>query len=181
MGTPHNTKRYGETWTQERIDAYLKELMPLKEHVILSGGWAWHFMSPEGHVELKHAHDHKDVDIYVLPNDVWTVMGLLQGAGFRKVKTKYDKLTGNYDFRRYEKILPLGDKSMRVTIDFFVAEVPHITARDDWRVVEPEHLLSLYSEVHSSDNCFAVQAAIKLVEKGESPVGRPELVAIPGE
>lgn len=43
------------------------------------------------------------------------------------------------------------------------------------RVVEPEHLLSLYGTKHSSEECWAVQAARKLLKNGISPVGRPEL------
>ncbi len=36
----------------------------------LSGGWAWHFMTPAPHVELKQARDHKDVDVFVAPANV---------------------------------------------------------------------------------------------------------------
>ena len=37
-------------------------------------------------------------------------------------------------------------------------------------------LLSLYETSHSSKDCTAVQAAIPLVRRGISPVGRIELV-----
>ena len=74
MGAPHNTKRYGELWPQDRIDTSLLELQFLREFIILSGGWAWHFLSPEEHIEYKHAHAHKDIDDFVDPKHVSEVM-----------------------------------------------------------------------------------------------------------
>jgi hypothetical protein len=180
MGAPHNPNRYGELWPQERIDAGLAELEAVRPWVIISGGWAWHFMSPQGHAELKHAHDHKDIDLFVAPPDVAAVVAMLQERGFQKVWTKYDRLPSDEDFRRYEKTAELdGMKPVRVTIDFFVrADVP-FRELDGWRVVEPAYLLSLYSNIHSSDKCFAVQAAAKLLQRGIDPVGRKELIEIP--
>jgi hypothetical protein len=180
MGAPHNRARYGETWPQPRIDACLQELVVIRQWVIFSGGWAWHFMSPKGHVELKHAHDHKDIDIFVAPREVATVVARLHDRGFIKAWTKYDRLPSNEDFRRYEKTVELADrKSVRVTIDLFVREDVPFREIDGWRVVEPRFLLSLYSNIHSSDKCFAVQAAAKLIQRGIDPVGRIELVQIP--
>jgi len=40
MGAPHNKDRYGELWPQHRIDANLADLEPVKDMVVLSGGWA---------------------------------------------------------------------------------------------------------------------------------------------
>ena len=74
MGAPHNKNRYGELWPECRIACSLKELNPLRKLVVLSGGWAWHFLSPEGHTEYKHAHDHKDIDVFVHPRNVAEVM-----------------------------------------------------------------------------------------------------------
>ena len=176
MADPHNPKRYGETWDALRIAAYLTELEKIKPHIILSGGWAWHFMSPKGHTELKHAHDHKDVDIFVHPNEVATVIPLLMGMGFEKVKTRFDKMPSDEEFRRYEKTVDAG----KLTIDMFVKNVPFIMV-DGWRLVEPKYLTNLYSTIHSSKSCFAVVSAEKIIAKGESPVNRPELVAIPKE
>jgi hypothetical protein len=175
MADPHNPKRYGETWPQDRIDACLVELTEIRSRVILSGGWAWHFMSPKGHKELKHAHDHKDIDIFVRPGNVGTVIPLLEQRGFVKVPTKYDRLKGNNDFRRYEKVV----RGHRVTIDFFVdGKIPERWI-GEWCVVEPKKLLSLYKSVHSSDNCFAVKAATELLARNIDPVGHEELVQIP--
>lgn len=95
MGAPHNKKRYGEIWSQDRISLSLLELQFLREFVILSGGWAWHFLSPEGHTEYKHAHDHKDIDVFVNPKHVAEVMYVLQQQNFKKVWTRYDHLS-NY-------------------------------------------------------------------------------------
>lgn len=180
MAAPHNKQRYGELWPDYRITYPLRELQVLREWIILSGGWAWHFMSPAGHKEYKHAHDHKDIDIFVLPENVATVVGQLKSRGFDKVWTRYDKHDSAEDFRRYEKTveIPAG-KSLRITIDFFVkADVPRREVKG-WQMVEPRLLLSLYSNIHSSDKCFAVQAAVKLLDKGIDPLDREELISIP--
>ena len=180
MAAPHNPSRYGETWPQHRIDASLAELQHIRPWVVLSGGWAWHFLSPAGHTELKHAHDHKDIDIFVEPDNVATVVSTLKANGFDKARTKYDRLPSDEDFRRYEKtVLSAGQQHARVTIDFFVRrDVPHRSI-DGWLVAEPAFLLSLYSNVRSRDKCFAVQAAVRLLDQGIDPQGRDELVRIP--
>ena len=180
MGAPHNPARYGETWPQHRIDVCLSELEAIRSFAIVSGGWAWHFMSPKCHVELKHAHDHKDIDVFVAPSDVAEVVTILQTRGFEKVWTRYDRLPSNEDFRRYEKSVACPNaRPVRVTIDFFVRDDVPWRSVDGWRVVEPQYLLSLYSNIHSSDKCFAVQAASKLIAKGIDPVGRAELLHRP--
>ncbi len=180
MSNPHNKNRYGEIWPQSRINTSLAELEALKHFVIISGGWAWHFMSPGDHIEYKHAHDHKDIDLFVPPEEVSTVINLLKSRDFEKVWTKYDKLPSKEDFRRYEKRVECEDKtSVKVTIDFFVsAEVPYQEIAG-WKIIEPDFLLGLYNSIHSSHTCFAVQAARRLIKQGIDPVARPELVEIP--
>lgn len=180
MGAPHNKERYGELWQQHRIDICLVELEQIKSWVTLSGGWAWHFMSPQDHVELKHAHDHKDIDLFVEPELVATVISVIKLRGFERVWTKYDKHESEEDFRRYERIVEEDSQQpVRVTIDFFVARDIPAREIDGWTIVEPEYLLGLYGNIHSSDKCFAVQAAKKLLEDGVDPVGRNELCEIP--
>lgn len=182
MGNPHNPARYGEMWPQHRIDATLQVLETIKPWVTISGGWAWHFMAPKGHPEYKHGHDHKDVDIYVPKHQVGTVIGMLLGLGFDKVQTKYDRLDNPEEFRRYEKIVQDGTHpAFRITIDFFVDKTQLPTLEiDGWIVVEPRTLLGFYTQGHhGSSECFAVQAARKLLEEGVDPVYRPELVEIP--
>jgi len=164
MANPHNKNRYGEAWDCHLIGLYQEELEPFKKLVIFSGGWAWHFMSPP-HIEYKHAHDHKDVDIFVFPENVVTVINLLTKLNFRKVHTRFDGLEN--DFRRYEKYF-LNCK--KLIIDFFVKKDLQIEVIDGWQVVHPKQLLTFYKNFHSSDNCFAVVAAAKLIEKGIIPL-----------
>lgn len=180
MGDPHNTARYGELWSQRRIDLCLEEMEFLRPHVVFSGGWAWHFMSAPGHPEYKHAHDHKDIDLFCNPEEAesWRVIPGLKTRGFERVWTKYDKLPSEEEFRRYEKTVE-GDSPVRITIDFFFKKVPEILLYDKWRVVDPATLVTYYSSIHSSKSCFAVQAATKLLAKGVDPVGHPDLVTIP--
>jgi len=142
--------------------------------------WSWHFLSPEGHPEFKHAHDHKDIDVYVPAQETTRVIELLTILGFAKVRTKYDSAT----FRRYEKTVELeGDKPFRITYDFFTGAPKAIEAPGGWKVVSPEVLLSYYGKRHSSDACWAVAAAKTLLtehrfQPGEI-VGQPALL-VPG-
>ena len=177
MGNPHRKDRYGEVWTQDRIDAYLESLTPLRGHIVLSGGFAWHFMSPRGHKELKHAHDHKDADIFVDPADIGTVMAALVMDEFQRVPCRW---TGN-EFWRYEKRVERDGKRHKLVIDFFLDTegLPTRVLEGGWTVVEPVRLLAMYSVKHTSRECFAVTAARKLVAAGVDPVGRQELVTIP--
>ncbi|CAM1339999.1 hypothetical protein [Tenacibaculum amylolyticum] len=180
MKTTHNIKRYGELWPSYRVTLGLKILKKLKQWVIVSGGWAWHFMSEMNHKEFKHAHDHKDIDIFVNPKNVGVVMQTLLDEGFEKVWTRYDHMPSNENFRRYEKIewLPTG-KQVRVTIDFFESNTVESIQVNGWNVVKPEMLLSFYNNIHSSDACWAVKAVTKLLKTGENPVGNPLLSKIP--
>jgi len=180
MAAPHNQKRYGEVWPQLKIDCCLKELEVIKPYVVFSGGWAWHFMSPKGHTELKHAHDHKDIDIFVFPHNVSAVIELLKNRGFEKTYTQYDKLPNNNDFRRYEKVVN-DPEPFRITIDFFIGRELKVRDVDGWTVVDPKQLITFYSDIHTSDNCFAVKAAQDLLNRGIDPVGREELTKIPKE
>jgi len=179
MAAPHNKARYGEIWPEHKLQASLDELLNIQSLVVLSGGWAWHFLSPVGHEELKHAHDHKDIDIFVEPTKVAEVVTILKLSQFEKVWTKYDKHESKEDFRRYEKIAEIdGFPAFRITVDFFVRRVPHRKVKG-WLVTEPDFLLSLYSNIHSSDKCFAVSAAKNLLARGLDPENRVELIQIP--
>lgn len=180
MGAPHNIKRYGELWDQSRIDEGLKILSIIKEYIVISGGWAWHFMSVTNHTEYKHAHDHKDIDVFVNPKNVAVVMALLQENGFEKVWTRYDHLPSQENFRRYEKVIYKKDeKSFRVTIDFFERDDINAIETNGFFVVLPSQLLTFYRNIHSSDKCWAVMRAKEFIDKGINPVGRIELSEIP--
>ena len=187
MGDPHRPDRYGETWSDVKIAAYLMELKGLQDSIVLSGGWAWHFLSPS-HTEFKHLHDHKDADIFVAPRDVAKVIMTLGLQGFKKVATIHDanaKLNPG-DFRRYEKLVENEDADgneapFRVTIDFFVGSPPSRNVLG-WKVADVNFLLKQYHQgTHSSGECIAVMAARKLVARGLDPLGHQELIELPKE
>lgn len=171
MSDSHNIRRYGEVWNQEKIDICLSELEFIKNDIILSGGWAWHFISPHNHKELKHAHDHKDIDIFVHPEKTVDVIKILLSHGFHKVATRFDKISNKESFRRYEKDV----KGTKVIIDFFIKAIPFIEI-DGWKVVEPSQLIQLYKSIHTSKNCFAVVAAEKMLKKGINIIHKEELM-----
>jgi alpha-D-ribose 1-methylphosphonate 5-triphosphate diphosphatase PhnM len=76
-------------------------------------------MSEKGHTEYKHAHDHKDIDVFVKKENVAEVVIILQQEGFQKVWSRYDHLPSEENFRRYEKTVELeNEKFHRITIDF---------------------------------------------------------------
>lgn len=180
MGAPHNKNRYGETWPNYRIEFGLEILEKLKPWVVISGGWAWHFMSPPNHTEYKHAHDHKDIDLFINPINVPQVMQILLAENFKKVWTRYDKIPSKENFRRYEKTLALNEnRAVRITIDFFESKDIKFLSINEWNVVQPETLLSFYSNIHSSDKCWAVQAAVKLLAKNKKVVGNKLLTEKP--
>jgi hypothetical protein len=165
----HNPDRYGETYDINWINTQIEVLVNIRPWIILSGGWAWHFISPP-HTEYKHIHDHKDIDIFVLPENFTIVQLALESIGFYRMKTKYD----NNTFIRYEKI----DNDKKIVIDMFKSKVPFITVKG-WNVVDPTHLLTLYYSVHQSDHCIAVKASRMLIEQGIDIIDNEELVKIP--
>lgn len=166
----HNFKRYGEVFDLEHIDNQLKEIEKIKDFIVLSGGWAWHFISPP-HVEYKHLHDHSDIDIFVSSKNFLNVQLILQENGWNRMKTKYD----NNTFIRYEKI-----NNRKMVIDMFKGDIPNIEIKG-WKVVEPNYLLSLYNTIHQSDNCIAVQKSIELQKKGVDIINNETLIILPIE
>jgi len=191
VGDPRNPARAGEQWNPARWKVLREELEALKTLVVLSGGWAWHFMAPP-HEELKIHHDHRDVDLFIEPERLVDLIQTLRGRGYERVWTRHDK-HANGEFVRYARyVVPLDEYSFRplnepvspaykppdgvkVLLDVFIAKVPFIEVQG-FRVVEPKHLLSLYETTHSTNDCTSVVAAKKLVAKGINPVGRAELV-----
>lgn len=166
---PHNPVRANEIWNSDRIRIQEDVIRQFGDLITISGGWAWHFMSPPGHVEYKTQHDHKDVDVFVVP---WRFHDFLTKAtvlGFQTVKTLHDDPSGV--FRRYTNFHGTG----KIVFDVYFQEVPH---RDvgTVKVVDPPTLLKFYETTHSSKECWAVKAATKLVASGQDPVGHPSLV-----
>lgn len=167
----HNPARYGETYDTNWINSQIKILEDLKESIIISGGWDWHFLSPK-HTEYKHLHDHKDIDIFVLPDNFLKVQLLLENFGFKRMKTKYD----NNEFIRYEKY---PEDSKKIVIDMFKGYVPNINVKG-WNLVDPKHLLDLYYKSHQSDHCIAVKASRELIKKGIEIINNEKLIEMPG-
>ena len=174
MSTPHDPARRDGLWNEARLAVILEEIIAIRDNVVLSGGWAWHFMTPAGHKELKHAHDHKDVDVFVAPERVGRLIALLKVRGYKKSWTRFDRLPDSQDFTRYTKVVQRKDEAIKVMLDVFIAEVPFVEV-GEFRVVEPKFLLSLYGSKHSSDQCFAVRIASKLLAQGINPIGRAEM------
>jgi hypothetical protein len=114
-------------------------------------------MSPP-HDELKHAHDHKDVDIFVPPDKVWMMAQRLVERGFERVWTRFDGESD--DFHRYVRFVETT-KTTKVIFDVFTGDVPSV--------------VTLYGVKHSSEQCFSVQIARSLLARGINPVGRPEM------
>jgi hypothetical protein len=179
MADPHNPQRYGETWDPHKLAVMEAEVRLLACLGVISGGWAWHFMAPKGHPEYKHGHDHKDIDLMVPQADGAIVFHDLRDLGYQHVRTTYD--TPDSSFFRYEKTVEeAGKPPVKVQVDVFIETVPYIDIPEAGvRVVEPKYLLSLYGVKHSSESCWAVLAARKLLAQGISPVGRPELAEMP--
>ncbi len=172
MSAPHNKKRYGETWNPEDLAAVGGEVEAVRDLTVVSGGWAWHFMTTT-HEELKHAHDHKDADLFVDPERVWELMARLTESGFENTWTRFDGHSD--DFHRYVKTVEAGCRSIKVIFDLFTGAVPSVETASGVRVVEPNHLLSLYGVKHSSVECFSVQIAKALIARGIDPLGRAEM------
>jgi hypothetical protein len=201
VGDPHNPARYGEMWNPHRVAVLRQEIEATREFGILSGGWAWHFMSPP-HEEEKHLHDHRDIDLHVIPHLFSSLVETLTKRGYARGRTRFDDPSG--EFVRFERVvldacsschaqgvveegietecLACGHRepassveNVKVIFDLFVQEVPWIEV-DGYRVVEPKKMLTFYGVKHSSEQCVAVVAARGLVEAGQEIVKNAALV-----
>jgi hypothetical protein len=191
MGAPHNKKRYGETWDEIHTAVMVLELTNLQgvlggsiENVIISGGWAWCLMTPD-HTEYKHAHDLKDIDLFVKPEFMGEFVEWLGLLGYSREHTKYDHLS---PFYRYSKMLRgrgCAERSVthiekKIILDVFVKDVPSVESKG-FRVVEPSTLASFYgmhnpdSLLHGSGQCWSLALARGIMNNGESPVNHREM------
>lgn len=172
MGDPRNPARVNEQWDPHRLEVMDLEIRTfLCDLGTLSGGWAWHYMSPPGHIELKLHHDHKDIDMFIDPSKATDVFYKLKAAEYNRIWTKYDD--SSKSFLRYEQHID----GVKIILDLFVEEVTrwYLIRHSVW-VVEPKTLLSFYTKkIHTTDDCTAVIAARELVTKGITPIGREEL------
>lgn len=173
MGDPRNPGRQREEWDTARLYELGREIATLPNYAILSGGWAWHFMSPP-HREYKILHDHKDVDIFISPESMGDAVSHLKMCGYQRIWTRFDKVSAD-KFTRFEKHTPGG---VKVLLDVFLESPPFIEV-GGYKVVEPRTLLSYYGEIHSTEDCVAVLAAKKLLDKNLPVVGSEELVNPP--
>ena len=171
MGAPHNAKRYGEEWNAIDLVVMETEIDKFRDLIVVSGGWAWHYMSPP-HQELKHAHDHKDADLFVDPDILWKMMERMASEGYEKTWTRFDGVTDN--FVRYTKVVD-GERPVKVIFDLFIEKVLAVDTVSGIKVVEPETLLSFYGRKHSSVECFSVAIAKELIAKGLNPVGHKKM------
>ena len=167
-----NPKRVDEMWDLTRVKAVDAEIKMFPSYIVLSGGWAWHYISPK-HEERKILHDHKDIDMFVPPEKFQELATFLKNHDYQRIWTKYDK--HSTEFYRYEKRVGSDEQSVKILIDVFLKEVPFITMGIR-KVVEPKTLLSFYGEVHTTDDCVAVIAAKQLLARHVNPVLRNELV-----
>ncbi len=174
MAAPHNPARIGEQWDPQQIAVIQAEIEAIQDYVIVSGGWAWHFLTPPSHLELKHAHDHKDADLFVEPAGFGALVALLKSLGFERTWTRFDGTPGSDTIYRYTKMAGMSEHPIKVIFDLFVEAVPFVEAQG-MRVVEPNYLLSLYDKKHSSGLCFSVQIARRLPAQGANPVGHPDM------
>jgi hypothetical protein len=193
MADPHNKKKYGLTWDEIhtavmrlQIEWILKEA---GDNVVVSGGWAWCLMSPD-HVEYRHAHDLKDIDLFVKPNFLGDFVTWLNLLNYTRDHTKYDGLS---PFYRYSTMLrgigctgtsatPIDKK---VILDVFVQDVPSVKV-EGISIVEPQYLSSLYGKhdpdslLHGSGQCWSLAQATKVFAQDESPINHPAMADFSG-
>ncbi len=130
---------------------------------------------PPPHDELKLHHDHKDIDLYVVPENFRLVLERLNSRGYQHIWSRFDRFSNEKSYR-YEKFIE-GDETVKILIDLFLQRNVPFVEVNGFKIVEPKFLLSLYRiKVHSTDDCTAVMAARKLVAKGLNPIGRKELI-----
>jgi len=174
MGDPRNPARIRDKWDAHRVEVMDLEIRTfLCTKGVLSGGWAWHYMSPP-HEEYKLLHDHKDIDMFVVPGEMADVIWSLKNNGYKRIWTQYDDPSSN--FIRYEKY----EDEVKIIIDLFTADVPYLELDEDIKVVEPSVLLSYYDmKKHTTDDCVAVIEARKLLQRGAVVNGNKELVRTP--
>lgn len=160
------------TWKQEKLLEQLSVVEALGDGVVVSGGLAWHLMSPP-HIENKKHHDHSDIDLFVLTDQKLPhlVFCKLKSLGFNRYWTKY----ATKNFYRYGKTAQRDGKRVKILIDLFIGDIPFIKI-GNYQVVNPKNLLPLYETTHSSKNCTAVLNATELMKQGINPVGRMELI-----
>lgn len=185
MADPHNKKKYGLTWDEIHVAMMRLQIeWILKEagnNVAVSGGFAWCLMSPE-HTEYRHAHDLKDIDLFVKPKFLGEFVTWLNLLDYVRDHTKYDGLSPFYRYSKMLRGLGCGPEALavqtvekKVILDVFVQEVPFVNV-EGYTLVEPNYLSSLYGKhnpdslLHGSGQCWSLAQATKIFKQGESPI-----------
>jgi len=143
MGDPHNPRRYGELWDPTRWKVLANEIEAVREYGALSGGWAWHYMSPP-HEEEKHLHDHRDIDMHVFPHSFPELVAVLENRGYERGKTRFDDPSGEFiRFEKYVFVCPQCETGHMEYIDSVMIEdeenLEHMCEDCGNVVLEPYH------------------------------------------
>ncbi len=192
MGAPHNKSRYGEKWNEISTSLLVLELCHFQNilgtdlhNMVISGGWAWCLMSPR-HIDYKHAHDLKDIDLFINPNFFGVFHQALELLDYTREHTKYDKLSPFYRYSKLVKGMGCEEKQAgpiekKVILDVFLKEVPSVLTEDYFYVVEPSVLSTFYglhnpdSLLHGSGQCWSLHIAKRIMANGGSPLNNSEM------
>lgn len=101
MTDPHNFTRPGEIWNPHKLAVRMREIEALREYGALSGGWAWHYLSPP-HKEEKHLHEHRDIDFHVLSERFDELVIAFGNRGYHRKAVRFDDPSGDLiQFEQY--------------------------------------------------------------------------------
>lgn len=177
-----------DRWDGSRLAVFEQELRGLAEALpfVVSGGWAWHLMTPVGHAEYLQAHDHRDLDLFLDPQSRDEAGEKLRRLGYIQAWTRFDSSAlasagggSPRPFARYVKDALRDDRYHKVTIDLFLEPIASREIQAPWggsiRVVPPIRLLELYHGTHQAESCLSVRIARDLLVRGVDPVGHPEM------
>lgn len=164
---------FSQRWNPLRLQVIEQELVAFQPYVVLSGGWAWHFLTPAGHTEYVEAHDHEDADVVVLPQQVAPLMVLLTARGYERTQSLGVGSESDIDMNRYERVVRHHAEPVKVTLEMMVADVPHVEA-GGFRVIEPSLLLT-HAPPYGSRACLSARIARELVARGETVAGHPAM------
>jgi hypothetical protein len=173
MGDRPEPSFFGQRWNPLQLQVIERELAAVQPYVLVSGGWAWHLLTPGEHTEYTQAHNHDGADLFVPPPYVAPLLALLSARGYTRVWSGFDRLPSDADFTRYARTIYGEAEPVKVVFDLFVADVPCVDV-GGFRVVAPSHLLSLDGH-SSSDRCLSALIARELIARGEDVVGHPAL------
>ena len=142
------------------VQCHLDTLHSIKFLVVFSGGLAWHFLSPPGHIESEQAHTHQVIRASAPPRTLASTMAELQRLGFRASNSG----SPTKGYKRYFCNVSVNGCKGRLTLDLQVKEVPAVQCPGGWLVLRPDLLLQ-------EGACGASEAAQALLTAGLPPEG----------